>query len=95
MKQTEVLRALKMQHQAIDMLMAKLAEANKGFYPSKSGAIWDAVVLGHNAICLLEAETRGETMFQCPVCRTVSFHPKDIEHGYCGHCHDFTGEVKH
>jgi hypothetical protein len=26
----------------------------------------------------------------CPRCGTRSFHPKDIEHGYCGSCHDFT-----
>jgi hypothetical protein len=22
----------------------------------------------------------------------VSYHPKDLEYGYCGNCHDFTGE---
>lgn len=26
----------------------------------------------------------------CPRCGRTSFHPKDIEHGYCGGCHDFT-----
>lgn len=29
--------------------------------------------------------------FTCPVCGKTSYHPKDIEHGYCGNCHDFTG----
>lgn len=28
----------------------------------------------------------------CPVCGMRSFHPQDIEHGYCGNCHEFTGE---
>jgi len=26
----------------------------------------------------------------CPVCGMTSHHPKDIEHGWCGRCHDYT-----
>jgi len=26
----------------------------------------------------------------CPVCGMTSYHPKDIEHGWCGKCHDYT-----
>jgi hypothetical protein len=29
--------------------------------------------------------------FTCPRCGTVSHHPDDLKHGYCGRCHDFTG----
>ena len=92
MKTTEILDALKRQHGAIDALLAKCAAADRTFYPTKTGAIWDAVVLGHNAILRLEAEIQGQPTFECPVCRKVSYHPKDIEHGYCGNCHDFTGK---
>lgn len=28
--------------------------------------------------------------FTCPDCGAVSYHPSDIEHGYCGRCHAFT-----
>lgn len=28
----------------------------------------------------------------CPVCEMTSHHPKDVEHGYCGNCHDYTGK---
>lgn len=28
--------------------------------------------------------------FVCPACSAESFHPKDVEYGYCGRCHDFT-----
>jgi ribosomal protein S27AE len=28
---------------------------------------------------------------RCPRCGAVSVHPKDIEEGYCGRCHDWTG----
>jgi hypothetical protein len=28
--------------------------------------------------------------FVCPICGAKSYHPKDIEHGYCGRCHAFT-----
>ena len=30
--------------------------------------------------------------FCCPRCQMTSHHPKDEEHGYCGACHDFTGD---
>ena len=25
--------------------------------------------------------------FVCPRCHKTSHHPKDAQHGYCGHCH--------
>ena len=25
----------------------------------------------------------------CPACGRVSYHPKDVEYGYCGACHIF------
>lgn len=92
MKTTEILDALRQQHNAIDLLLAQRASADRSFIPTKTGPVWDAVVLGHNAILILEAEVRGEPTFQCPRCHSVSYHPKDIQHGYCGRCHDFTGE---
>lgn len=30
--------------------------------------------------------------FTCPRCGSKSYHPKDVAEGYCGHCHDWTGE---
>jgi hypothetical protein len=27
--------------------------------------------------------------FTCPRCRMTSYHPEDIAHRYCGHCHEF------
>lgn len=29
----------------------------------------------------------------CPRCGMVSADPQDIEHGYCGNCHDWTSKV--
>lgn len=29
--------------------------------------------------------------FTCPQCGMTSHHPKDVEEGYCGNCHAFTG----
>ncbi len=29
--------------------------------------------------------------FECPRCGIASAHPQDIEAGYCGACHDWTG----
>lgn len=28
----------------------------------------------------------------CPVCNKISYHPKDIEHGWCSNCHAYTSE---
>jgi hypothetical protein len=30
--------------------------------------------------------------FTCPRCGAVSHHPRDLAEGYCGRCHDWTGE---
>ena len=29
----------------------------------------------------------------CPVCDRTSYNPNDIEWGYCGYCHAYTGVV--
>lgn len=29
--------------------------------------------------------------FTCPRCGATSHNPTDVEEGYCGACHDFTG----
>lgn len=29
--------------------------------------------------------------FVCPRCEAVSADRNDVQHGYCGRCHDFTG----
>jgi hypothetical protein len=31
----------------------------------------------------------AEPSIVCPVCQRRSFHPKDIEHRYCGFCRQF------
>lgn len=30
----------------------------------------------------------------CPRCGSKSGHPQDLQHGYCGNCHDFTSNAK-
>lgn len=37
-------------------------------------------------------EVTGRASITCPICRMTSYHPVDVELGYCGHCHAFTGE---
>jgi hypothetical protein len=29
--------------------------------------------------------------FTCPECGATSWHPQDVQYGYCGRCHAFTG----
>ncbi len=31
--------------------------------------------------------------FTCPRCGMTSSHPEDAKQGYCGRCHDWTGQV--
>ncbi|MEV5451306.1 hypothetical protein [Streptomyces sp. NPDC052535] len=30
----------------------------------------------------------------CPECGAQSWHPKDVEEGYCGRCHWWTGDPR-
>lgn len=36
---------------------------------------------------------REVVSFTCPRCQRTSHHPMDVQEGYCGACHDFTGEA--
>jgi ribosomal protein S27AE len=36
----------------------------------------------------LKADAKPDS-YTCPDCGAVSYHPKDIEHRYCGRCHQF------
>lgn len=36
-------------------------------------------------------DVEPQPSFTCPVCGQTSHHPKDIEEGYCGNCHWWTG----
>lgn len=35
----------------------------------------------------------NEPSFTCHVCDMTSYNPNDIEWGYCGNCHGYTGVV--
>ena len=37
----------------------------------------------------LIGEDQAGRFIQCLLCGARSYHPKDIEHRYCGHCHRF------
>jgi hypothetical protein len=45
----DLLEACKAQHQAIDMLFAMLIQRDPDFFPSQSGAPWEAVLKGNAA----------------------------------------------
>jgi ribosomal protein S27AE len=51
----------------------------------------DAVDL---ARVLVEVADTVRAGFTCPVCGGTSHHPKDVEQGYCGRCHAWTGEKR-
>jgi len=33
-----------------------------------------------------------EPSITCPACQMTSYNANDIEQGYCGNCHEFTGK---
>jgi ribosomal protein L37E len=37
-----------------------------------------------------ECRDQEERSITCPKCGKTSYHPKDVEEGYCGFCHAFT-----
>ena len=54
-----LLAACKAQHEAIDRLFALLISNDSGFFPSKSGPPWQAMIQGNAAIALAEAKKLG------------------------------------
>ena len=32
--------------------------------------------------------------FTCPKCLMMSYNANDVEQGYCGNCHEFTGQTQ-
>lgn len=38
-------------------------------------------------------EKGAQPSITCPLCGRTSHHPKDIEEGYCGACHWWTGRT--
>lgn len=50
----EMYEALKLQHRAIDILMAKLITIDPTFRPTKSGSVWEACSKGHDVIKRVE-----------------------------------------
>lgn len=46
----DILAACKAQHEAIDILFARLIQLDPTFFPSKSGLPWEAAASGHAAI---------------------------------------------
>lgn len=50
---------------------------------------------GHGYVIQMSCDERCPEFapsFTCPRCGAVSYHPKDIEQGYCGRCNDWTRE---
>ena len=52
----ELLRACKAQQEAIDRLFALLISKDDGFFPTKSGQPWEAVMIGVDAIAKAEGK---------------------------------------
>ena len=52
----ELLKACKAQHEAIDRLFALLISHDSGFFPSKSGQPWQAILQGNAAIAEAEKQ---------------------------------------
>jgi hypothetical protein len=47
------------------------------------------VVIGRSWQEHFEPRLQRESV-TCPLCSMTSYHPMDVEMGYCGRCHQFT-----
>ena len=54
----ELMEACKAQHDAIDLLFARLIQLDSTFFPSRSGKPWEALQLGVTAMCNVEKRWR-------------------------------------
>ena len=54
----ELWEACKAQHNAIDLLFAKLIMLDRNFFPSKSGEPWEATVRGHEVLAKIEGQEK-------------------------------------
>lgn len=52
----DLYEACEAQHNAIDLLFARLIELDPNFFPSKSGLPWEAVLQGNKAIAKVEGK---------------------------------------
>ncbi len=52
----DLYEACKAQHEAIDILFARLIELDHTFFPSKSGKPWEAIILGNKALAKAEGK---------------------------------------
>ncbi len=50
----DLYEACKAQHDAIDILLARLIELDHNFFPSKSGKPWEAIIQGNKALAKVE-----------------------------------------
>ena len=53
--------------------------------------------IGNVALCsndFCDYVIQATPAFTCPRCQAVSHHPMDLDHGYCGRCHAFTGPTR-
>lgn len=41
--------------------------------------------------CVMRA---NDESFTCPLCGKTSYNPDDVREGYCGACHEWTGELR-
>jgi Zn-finger nucleic acid-binding protein len=53
-------------------------------------ARWGVLGAADQMVTALNARYRTGPRFRCPRCGLVSWNPKDVEAGYCGHCHEWT-----
>lgn len=55
----QMLEALQAQHNALDLLFARLITLDKNFFPSQSGAPWEALLKGNAAIAQATGQKEG------------------------------------
>jgi hypothetical protein len=51
---------------------------------------WRVLPEIRRAVAMIAATAAPTPSITCPRCGMTSYHPQDIEHGWCGNCNDYT-----
>lgn len=58
MDPARILAVLRLQHDAIDLLLARVIMLDPAFLPTEAGRPWEAIIVGNSLIQELERESR-------------------------------------
>lgn len=66
----------------------------EGLTPADAEPLVIAVLQAASSALMAKREQDRRPHVMCPECGLVSYHPKDVEFGYCGHCNAYHADMR-